>query len=208
MTIKTAVIYRPFLWLEVRQDIDTMFYNATDIEKAYNKANKKEKRLRDFLSNNSTKDFIEQLKEENLNSDNPRYLKKVYSPVKTKRWKFWWTRLHSKMLLDFMMWLSPEFKSKAYDFIINWFILAGKRNELKEWYKKMAKAISETWNTNYREEATMINVLCTWSSANNQRARLWIDKMKQMDDMQIVNANLIKANLDIETRKNILAKSL
>jgi hypothetical protein len=30
------------------------------------------------------------------------------------------------------MWLSPEFKSKAYDFIIDGFALAGKRNELKE----------------------------------------------------------------------------
>lgn len=207
MAQKTAMIYRPFLWLEVKQDIDTMFYSATDLEKAYKNNSWKEKRVREFLDNKKTKEFISQLEsEEILNSNKSGYLKKWF--IKTKRWKYGWTWMHSKLLLDFMMRLSPDFKSKAYDFILDWFALAWKRNELKEWYKKMSKAICEMWNTNYREEATMINVLCTWSNASNQRARLWIDKMKQMDDMQITNASLIKAWLNLEQRKDILVKSL
>lgn len=207
MAQKPAIIYRPFLWLEVKQDIDTMFYNATDVEKAYLKKTWKEKRVREFLSNKSTKEFIKQLiNEENFKSGDCCYLEKDI--VNARKWKYWWTRMSSKLLLDFMMWLSPEFKSKAYDFILDWFILAWKRNELKEWYKKMAKAICDNWNANYREEATMINVLVTWSCAANQRARLGIDKMKQMDELQITNANLIKAWLLLEQRKDILVKSL
>ena len=111
-------------------------------------------------------------------------------------------------MLDFMMWLSPEFKSRAYDFLLEWFELAGKRHELKEWYKKMCKAICEVWNTNYSDEATMINIVCTWSIATNQRARLGVDKMKQMDDMQITNASLIKAWLSFEERMRILSSSI
>jgi hypothetical protein len=207
--LKTAIIYRPFMWFEVKQDIDTMFYNATEVLKAYNKTNWKSKQIDEYLSNKTTKDFINQLVyEESLNTGKSRELENQYSPINTKRWKFGWTWMHSKLLLDMMMWLSPEFKSKAYDFILEWFQLAWKRNELKEWFKKMTKAISESWSCNYREEATMINVLCTWSCASNQRSRLWIDKMQQMDELQITNASLIKAGLSLEERKNILAKSL
>ena len=204
MTAKTAVIYRPFLWLEVKQDIDSMLYNATDVLKAYNNNNNnnyKKKDLDDYLNNKSTKEYIKL-----LNTQNSGELKKDI--IKTKRWKYWWTWMHQELIVDFMMWLSVEFKQKAIRFIIEWAELAWKRNEIKEWFKKMTKAISEVWNTNYREEATMINVLCTWSCARNQRARLWVDKMKQMEDLQITNASLIKAWLDIETRKDILIKSL
>ena len=209
MAQKPAIIFRPFLWLEVKQDVDTMYYNATDLVKAYNKNAKVEKRMDEYLSNKTTKKFIKQLEdEENLNTGKSGYSETELAPVKTRRGKFGWTWMHAKLLLDLMMWLSTEFKSKAYDFILEWFTLAGKRNELKEWFKAMGKAISETWNSNYREEATMINVLCTWSCANNQRARLWIDKMKQMDDMQRTNWSLIKAWLSLEQRKDILIKSL
>jgi len=206
MAQKPSLIYRPFLWLEVKQDIDTMFYNANDVLKAYNENSKTNKSIDRYLENKSTKEFMEQLESENPNTQNSGELKN--GVIKTKRWKYWGTWMHAKLLLDFMMRLSPEFKSKAYDFILHWFQLAGKRNELKEWFKKMTKAICESWATNYREEATMINVLCTWSCASNQRARLWIDKMKQMDDMQTTNASLIKAWLPLGERKDILVKSL
>jgi hypothetical protein len=37
MAAKTAVIYRPFLDMEVKQNVDTMLYNATDMVIAYEK---------------------------------------------------------------------------------------------------------------------------------------------------------------------------
>ena len=198
MAQKPMIIYRDFNWIEIKQDVDTMLYNATDIAKWYLKINGKRKDVWDYLSTQTTKEYIKLL--ENLNTD-----KIVF---KSKRGKYGWTWMCEELLVDFMMRVSPEFKKRAIDFIIKWVKLAWKRNELKEWYKKMTKAICEMWNANYREEATMINVLCTGSNANNQRARLKIDKMKQMDDMQITNASLIKAGLTIEQRKDILVKSL
>jgi hypothetical protein len=36
MTLKQLIIYRPFLGLEVKQEVDTLLYNATDMLKAYN----------------------------------------------------------------------------------------------------------------------------------------------------------------------------
>jgi len=209
MAQKPAIIYRPFLWFDVKQDIDTMLYNATDILKAYNEKYWVEKRMDVFTNMNDTKEFIKHLEKEwNLKHGEDGIYEKCFTPIKTKKWKFGWTRMHSKLLLDMMMWLSPEFKSKAYDFIIMWYTLAWKRNELKDWYKSMAKAISEVGNTNYSQEATMINVLCTGSPATEQRARLWIDKMKQMDDLQRTNASLIKAWIPFEERREILRKSL
>ena len=198
MAQKPMIIYRDFVWIEVKQDVDTMLYNATDIAKWYLKSNWKRRDVSDFLSIWVTKDYIKLLK--NLNTD-----KIVF---KSKRWKYGWTWMCEELLVDFMMWVSPEFKKRAIEFIINWVKLAWKRWELKEWYKKMWEAIAKSWNANYREEATMINVLCTWSCASNQRERLWIDKMKQMDDMQITNASLIKAWLNLEQRKDILIRSI
>jgi len=208
MTAKTSVIYRKFIDCEVQQDIDTMFYNATDVLRAYSKSKWTNKQIDEFLSNKTTKEFIEQLKTENLNTGKSGYLENSFSPVIGKRWKYGGTWMHSKLLLDFMMWLSPEFKSKAYDFLIEWFELAGKRHELKEGYKKMCKAICDSGNTNYSNEANMLNMICTWSIATNQRARLGIDKMKQLDDLQITNASLIKAWLPFDDRFTILSKSI
>ena len=199
MTVKTYVIYRPFLLSEVKQDVNTMLYNATDVLKAYNLNNKQQKDLDDYIKLKSTVEYMEL-----LNTHKTGELE----ILTTKRGKFWGTWMNEHLLVDFMMWLSTEFKHKAISFILEWAELAGKRHALKDWYKKMAQAIADTEHTNFREEATLINVLCTWSPAANQRARLGIDQMKQMDELQLLNAWLIKWGLSIEERKNILIKSL
>ena len=63
MASKPMIIYRPFLWLEIRQDIETMLYNANDVLKAYNSSHKK-KKIEDFMENKSTKEFIYQIESE------------------------------------------------------------------------------------------------------------------------------------------------
>jgi hypothetical protein len=57
----------------------------------------------------------------------------------------------------------------------------------------MAQAIAESKNANYREEATLINVLISGSPKRNQRARYDVDKMDIADRLQTMNAGLIKA---------------
>lgn len=220
---KTAVIYRPFLWLEVKQDIDTMLYNANDMLEAYNKQAKtgEKKEIYNYIKSVPTKEYVaelkrlhesEQLQSLEFNSPDLRELEyngekpKVMWVIETKKGKFGGTRMNSHLLIDFMMRLSPQFKHQAIDFILNGNALALWRNKIKEWYKQMCKAIQNSWSANYREEATLLNVLCTGSMSSNQRARYWEDKQQLMDDMQKANATLINAWLDINTRKTLLIK--
>ena len=60
------VIYRPLFDLEVKQEVDSMLYNVTDIARAYEKSTGIKKDTSDFMSNKATKEYIEYLK--NLNA--------------------------------------------------------------------------------------------------------------------------------------------
>lgn len=211
MTLRQLVIYRPFLDMEVKQEVDTLLYNATDMLKAYNKSKWDNKEMGSYLRNSSTKEYIELLYRQESKDANSHVMiseekPKVEWVISVKRGKFWGTWMNQHLLVDFMMWLSPEFKHKAITFILEWASLANGRNRIKEWYKKMCKAIAENWNSNYRDEATMLNVLISGSPSPNQRARFWGDKMEMMDAMQNANATLINAWLPLEQRKNALIK--
>jgi len=196
MPQKTAIIYRPLFDLEVKQEVDSMLYNVTDIVNAYNSKTGSKKEVKDFVLNKTTQEYIEYLK----NS------KEGKSPIKIMKGKYWWTRLCEELVIDLMMWLSVEFKHQAIKFILDGKMLSVGRHNIKEWYKRMCLAIADSWSANYRDEATMLNVLVSWSPASNQRARYWEDKQQLMDDMQKANATLINAGLDLNTRKNLLIK--
>lgn len=69
ITNPTNIVYRPFMDLEVKQDVKTMLYNANDILTAWQKKTGKRKDISDYASNSSTKEYVESL--ENLNTGNP-----------------------------------------------------------------------------------------------------------------------------------------
>jgi hypothetical protein len=131
---------------------------------------------------------------------------KVAWVISVKKWKFGGTWMNQHLLVDFMMWLSTEFKYEAINFILTGQSLSVGRNKIKEWYKRMCLAIAESGSSNYRDEATMLNVLVSWSPSKNQRARYGEDKNELMDDMQKSNATMIRLWLSIEDRKNALIK--
>lgn len=201
---KQLVIYRPFEWAEVMQEVDTLMYNATNVLKAYNAKTGDKKELDHYLRNNATKEYIELLEQkQNLITPKKEELEKV---VSTKRGKFWGTWFNEHLLVDFMMWLSVDYKHAAISFIIDGHALAFGRNKIKEGYKRMCKAIADSGSSNYRDEATMLNVLVSGSPSSNQRARYWEDKIELMDDMQKSNATMIRLWLPLEQRKNALIK--
>lgn len=219
MTLKQLIIYRPFLDMEVKQEVDTLLYNATDVLKAYNKQSWENKEMGNYMRNDSTKEYIKLLYEkENSKDAKTRYLEsplpvtisedspKVAWVISTKRGKFGGTWMNQHLLVDFMMWLSPEFKHAAIEFILNGQSLALWRNKIKDWYKKMCNAIALSGNANYRDEATMLNVLISGSPSPNQRARYWENKMELMEDMQKSNATMIRLSMSIDDRKNALIK--
>jgi hypothetical protein len=201
MPNKSLVIFRPFEWMEVKQEVDSLLYNATDLLKAYNAKTGEEKRIDKYLDFSSTKEYIEYLRTE---SKTP--WEGDLKILSTKKWKYGGTWMNQYLLVDFMMWLSPELKHKAIDFILHWQELAFGRNKIKEGYKRMCIAIAESGASNYRDEATMLNVLVSGSPSPNQRARYGEDKMDMMDDMQKSNATMIRLWLSLEDRKNALIK--
>lgn len=229
LATKTAIIYRPFLWLEVKQDIDTHLYNANDILTAYNSQVWNDKKdMQTYLRTYSTKEYIDELEtlkanwamvglldrnsnsvvttELNYQQEQATINTKVKWIIETKKWKFWWTWMCDHLLVDFMMWLSPKFKYQAIDFILNGHQLCLWRNRIRQWYVIMCKAIADSGNANYREEATMLNSLVTWSEVSWQRCRFWLDDQDMMDRVQQANWALIAAWLDIGVRKNLLIK--
>lgn len=154
--------------------------------------------MENYLRTQSTKEYIDLLyQKENLNT--PKSVltisdekPKVDGVILVKKGKFGGTWMNQHLLVDFMMWLSPEFKHAAIDFILHGQELAIGRNKIKEGYKRMCKAIAESGSSNYRDEATMLNVLVSGSPSPNQRARYGEDKMELMDDMQKSNATMIR----------------
>lgn len=211
MTLKQLIIYRPFEWMEVKQEVDTLLYNATDMLKAYNKSKWDNKEMGSYLRNQSTKEYIEVLYRENSKDANSHVMiseekPKVQGVISVKKGKFGGTWMSQYLLMDFAMWLSPEFKHKIIKFVLDGEWLAIGRNKIKEWYKRMCLAIAESGGSNYRDEATMLNVLVSWSPSPNQRARYGEDKMDLMDDMQKSNATMIRLWIPLEQRKNALIK--
>lgn len=212
MTLQKLIIYRPFEGMEVKQEVDTLLYNATDMLKAYNYSKSDSKDMWAYLKNQSTKDYIELLYQKENSKDENSHLMiseekpKVEWVISVKRGKFGGTWMNQHLLVDFMMWLSPEFKHAAISFILDGQSLSIGRNKIKEWYKRMCLAIAESGSSNYRDEATMLNVLTSWSPSPNQRARYGADKIELMDDMQKSNSTMIRLWLPIEQRKNALVK--
>lgn len=66
MPNKTAIIYRPLFDLEVKQEVDSMLYNVTDIATAYEKSTGIRKDTQVFMRSKSTQEYIEYL--QNLNT--------------------------------------------------------------------------------------------------------------------------------------------
>jgi len=50
--------------MEVKQEVDSLLYNATDLLKAYNSKTGEEKRIDKYLDFSSTKEYIEYLRTE------------------------------------------------------------------------------------------------------------------------------------------------
>ena len=56
--LKPFVIYRPFLDMEVKQDANTMLYNANDMLQAYNNQNGTQKEIKEYFKLKSTDEYL------------------------------------------------------------------------------------------------------------------------------------------------------
>lgn len=128
---------------EVTQRTSDGMFNATELMKQWNKENGMKKEIKDYFSNNSTKEFIDALiLEENSNRGNSPHLENTLNSVYLKsRGINGGTWMNPMLFIDFAMWLNPSFKVKVLKFVYDELIKY--RNEAGDAYREMSEAVAK-----------------------------------------------------------------
>lgn len=170
------------------------YFNATELIKAWNDSSKSEKQLPNFMKNNSTIEFIEQLKKEGIEK-----------PIITTRGRSGnaGTWVHPKVFIDLAMWVSVEFKSKVIDYVLDGLIKS--RNDAGDYYNEMTSVILDTYVDVYGckpspmvyiKEANLVKSLVKCKDRNEMSE----PELKQLTYLQKANAMLIKKKIGKEAR--------
>jgi hypothetical protein len=133
--VTAQIVERKFKGGSIRQNHKTAWFNATDLNKIANEYRAqiglKPKHIADYLKTDSTREFIKEI----LDRED---ISKAYE---TKKGKSGGTWVHPLILIDFAMWLSPEFKYEAMKWLEDRLI---KNRDLSgDSYKKLASYLSK-----------------------------------------------------------------
>lgn len=134
---------RPLANFVVEQRTKDGMFCATSLLKQWNEVNHQQKTIAHYLENNSTKEFIKALMEE----ESFTCRKSVYVVSKARFDRGGGTWMSPLMFIDFCMWLNPSFKVKVLKFVSD--KMLSYRNEVGEAYKELATAVCKIVN---REE--------------------------------------------------------
>ena len=169
------------------------YFNATELLEKWNtKDGVQVKQLARYKENKATKDFINQLKKEGIET-----------PMIAGRGRFGSSWMHPKLFIDFAMWVSIEFRSIVIDYVLDGLIF--NRNEAGNYNLEMNATILEVYTEHYKkkpspliymQEANMIKSLVT----NKPRNEMTEQELKQITYLQKVNANLIKKRIGKKSR--------
>lgn len=206
--MKTGVIMqREMNGLSIRQDSKNQFFNATDLVDLYNKQSGDQKRIQNYLDNETTKRFLVALTEaENQNNSNSSDLDNGL--MITKRGKYGGTWMHPYLFIDFAMWISPEFKVT----VIRWVYdnLIKLRHEAGDSFKEVNEVLFEAKPNRapyeYANEARMINKLVFGSPDPGQRNNATEEQLELLKALQKADMVLIKEGKDYFERHNELQK--
>lgn len=184
------ILQRSFFGGVVRQERLTTYFCINDITIIANKYRKNqglpEARWDKYIATKTTKEFFHALMQK----------EEIADIVRSKRGKDGGTWVHPLVLMDYMMWLSPDFKVHAYQWLYD--NLPVYRDNGGESYKKLSGIIQDK-TTPARMGIVMPQI------ANNIKKLLQVDdwntttpdKHKQRDEIQKNLALLLKANVDI-----------
>ena len=179
------------------------YFNATVLLDYWNK-NNQEKQLARYKVNKSTKEFIEQLRKEDIEK-----------PMLSGRGKGGGTWMHPKLFIDFAMWVSVEFKSKVIDYVLDGLI--NSRNDAGDYYKEMGIAILEEYvDVKGKKPSPFVyineaNMLKDVAGIENSRNELTEKELNLLTSLQKVNTTLIRKHVGKESRKKqllLIAESL
>lgn len=200
--MKTSVImHRELNGVNVRQDSKTSFFNATDLIEIYNSKSGNKKRIQNYLTNKSTKDFMSALAQaENLNSWNSSDLENGLAI--TKRGKNGGTWVHPYVFIDLAMWLSPEFKVTVIKWVYDNLIKL--RNDAGDSFKEVNEALFNAQPNSppyvYSNEARMINKVVFNNPQSGQRNTASEEDLIMLKSLQKADIKLIEQGLDYYER--------
>ena len=174
------------------------YFSCDSLLNYYNEKHNEKKQLGNFLSINSTKEYIEYLKSEGIEKP---YIASRGGNVKTKTEGKW---MHPKLYIDFAMWLSVEFKSKVIDMVLDGLILS--RNDAGDYHKEMCATITGTYidiygtkppYTLFVNESKMIKEI---SGLDRDRNELSEKELQRITTLQKVNCTLVKKRVGKQSR--------
>lgn len=207
--MKTAVVIsRDLNGYSIRQDSSDGFFNANDLIDLYNKEHNELKRVQDYLDNESTRRLASALIIDLQNNAKERDYEN--GVIRTKRGKNGGTWFHPYMMIDFGMWLSPEFKIT----IIRWFYdnVISLRNDCGDSFLEVNKALFDQdpkrvpAHFEYSNEANMINKLTFGTSDKGQRNFATEQQLVLLKALQKSDVQFIKQGLDYHDRYDKLKK--
>ena len=184
------ILQRDFFGGIVRQEHLTGYFCVNDITIVANKYRKNqglpEARWDKYISSKTTKEFFHALMKNEDNAD----------IIRTKRGRGGDTWVHPLVLMDYMMWLSPDFKVRAYQWLYD--NLTVYRDDSGESYKKLSGIIQDKY-TPAKTAMAMQQI------ARNIKKALCVEdwnkttpeKLKQRDEIHKNLGMLLKANVEI-----------
>jgi hypothetical protein len=187
------------------QRISDGYFSANNLIEAWNEKTDQKKQLGNYMKNDSTIEYINQLKSEGIDI-----------PIFTKRGRHIeaGTWVHPKVFIDLAMWVSVEFKSKVIDYVIDGLIKS--RHEAGDYYIEMTKAILDTYVEYYGNkpnpkiyinEANYLKGLVAPKDRNMMNER----ELNILTTLQKVNSQLLRENVGKDSRRKqleMIARSL
>jgi len=118
----------------VHQRTKDGMFNATDLLGQWNNHSGQQKQMSHFLENNSTKEFIQTIEDE-------QDFKERNSVLSKTRGKQGGTWMHPFLFIDFAMWLNPRFKYQVIKFVYDELIKY--RHEAGDAYRQMTSSLKK-----------------------------------------------------------------
>lgn len=190
------ILQRDFFGGIVKQEHLTGFFCINDLTIIANKYRKNqglpEGRFDKYKDSKASKEFFLALMKQEDKAD----------IIRTKRGKGGDTWVHPLVLMDYMMWLSPDFKVKAYQWLYD--NLTVFRDERGESYKKLSSIIQ------HKVKASTVGLVMSQIAINIKSVlnvedwnKTTPEKLKQSDEIHKNLGMLLKANIEINTAFNI-----
>lgn len=170
---------RPLGQMIVHQRTKDSMFNATLFLKQWNKLSGMKKSIKDYLSNKSTKDLIEEIiAEQSMNG--------VITPIKASRANKGinaGTWMHPYLFLDFAMWINPKFKLQVIKFVYDQLIEF--RHDAGDNYISLSSSVSSLKGTpDYRRVAIGIQYIVFNKKGKDLRQTANSEQLKEIAEIE------------------------